>query len=334
MAGALSVAQSRVLRLYDLDGTLTTPSLTSREGSAYRAAAARHVATRLPMGSFRVEDIESGVARAIDETVFPARHLPKFWAKFATTQQALAAICPCVDHYLLTQFGTQVYLAQIAAAVGAHDPVRSAITTFLADPQWANRMYGVAAKAAESFAEMDDDARTALEAELTHGNRYAAIFTNSSLGKARGIVARAGLERFVVENQLRRGKLGLIGDGRKAVVDEAWPRSLNVDTRWGTSVDVTEYFGEPIAVDLRRRAFYERVAALVQEIEAAAVAMVSDIGALDLVPIANWTAFRPTVVMRRTPMSVAHEERMVAELLGGHVVGTFSQALACLDARD
>lgn len=270
----------------------------------------------------------AGILETIMEDVYPQRHLS--WAQFPTAQGKMVAVCPSVDHYLLTQLGIQLYLEGNIPVVGERSDVASQIRDFLGDANWANEMYRVASLASAPFAQMDDDARGVLEDRLRR-RALIAIFTNSSVAKARTVATQAGFGKYLVEERLERGKLALIGKARKALVDEEWPEEEKpARTRWGDQVDVSQFFGEGMVVDLRRRAYYERIVELKTLSGARSVWMVGDMVALELLPLANWLAFNPTVVMRRTPMSAPEEIAVAQQLMGARVVSSLTEAVADL----
>lgn len=322
--------QGNLLELYDLDGTLTTPSFESAEGTSYLENAGRFISDRIPSFSDRRDFVVEKLRQTITNVAHPFRHQHRFWAEFPTVQGRVAKVCPSVDHYLLTQFGARLFLENEMAEADRGSLLATQIGVFLGDPQWINAMYGFAAEQSLPHARMDDDARGVLEDRLAKG-ALMAIFTNSSLQKARQVAIQGGFEKYLVENGVERGKLGLVGNGKKMLVDESWSEvDQPQETRWGSQVDVSSFFEEETVVDLRRRAFYERVAELMTTSGASRLWMVGDVPSLELLPVANWLAFHPTVVMRETPMSADQERRMARELIGARVVSTLSEAVSDL----
>lgn len=319
---------SNVLELYDLDGTLTTPSFEAAEGKAYLEAVVRFVIERIPTFRGHEEGMLAGLLKTIMEDVYPQRH--HAWAQFPTAQGKMMNVCPSVDHYLLTQLGVRLYLEGRIPVVGETSDSASQIGTFFGSATWANEMYGAASHASAPFARMDDDARGVLEDRLRK-NALSAIFTNSSVAKARAVAIQAGFERYLVEEKLERGKLALIGNARKAVIDEEWSETEKpARTRWGDQVNVSQFFGEGMIVDLRRRAYYERIAALMTLSGAHSVWLAGDMAVLELLPMANWLAFNPTVIMRQTPMSAPEEIAVVQQLIGARVVSSLTDAVVDL----
>jgi len=329
-APAILSGQSDLLELYDLDGTLTTPSFDSPEGESYLDSAGLFLASQIPFLSGRSGDVVERLHQTIMTEVHPFRHQLRFWAEFPTVQRNVVKICPSVDHYLLTPFGAKIFLEREMAEAGEGSAGAVQIAAFLGNPEWVNTMYGYAADQSLPYAQMDDDVHGVLENRLTRGG-LIAIFTNSSLKKARRVAVQGGFEKYIVEDRLERGKLGLIGNGKKMLIDESWPEEAKPrETRWGDQVDVSSFFEDGTVVDLRRRAYYERVAGLMAEAGARRLWMVGDIVSLELLPAANWLKFSPTVVMRETPMSTDHEKRIARELIGARVVSTLSEAVSDL----
>lgn len=319
---------SDVLELYDLDGTLTTPSFEVVEGKVYLEAAVRFVVDQVPTFKGREERMLSGLLETIGGDVYSQRY--RCWAQFSTVQGKMVDVCPPADHYLLTQLGVRLYLEKMIRDVGDSDDFASQIRTFLGSATWANEMYKVASQASAPFARMDDDACSVLEDRLRK-NALCAIFTNSSVAKARTVATQAGFEKHLVEEKLERGKLALIGNARKGVIDEEWPeRRRPTRTRWGDQVDVGRFFGDGVVVDLRRRAYYERIVDLMTLSGARCVWMAGDSVALELLPLANWLEFNPTVVMRQTPMSAPEEIGVAQQLIGARVVSSLTEAVADL----
>lgn len=305
-----------VVAFFDLDGTLTTPVFDLPEGGAYLDEATRFLINKLPvLSDLGHSGVRDGLWRAIEGQVWPNRAKQPFWAHFPNAQGELVRSCPSVDHYLLTQFGARAFLEGFKNEHSPESAAHTQLAAFIASGKWANEMYSAASTAALPYASIDPDAKAVLE-DAIKSQWLVSIFTNSSPAKARALAEKAGFGDILVEDRLEKGKLGIIGNGKKALVDTKWAdKDQPSSVRFGPTVDVSEFFGEGTVVDLRRRAYYERVSAIMAASGRKQAIMFGDGAVLELLPFANWLEFRPLVGMRTTPMSAPEEVAVASGLL-------------------
>ena len=123
----------------------------------------------------------------------------------------------------------------------------------------------------------------------------------------------------------QRGKIGVIGDGRKFEVDTAWAGPEK--TRFGNSLDLSEYFGDGAVLPLGRHHFHETVLTLMKQSGAEDLWMVSDVPELGLWPLLNWPEFRAQIAMRRNPTS---SQESITALTGSSIPLSISRRLSVL----
>lgn len=314
----MALHKPQTLELYDLDGTLNAidvPGALEGRGSAevrlYLEAAARYMAGKIP--SLHVEDIFEGIKAGMKE-VFPNRAKLSHWASFPNTQKTRLPICPAVDHFLLTPHAIRAYLSTCEEA-----------KDFLAS-NWEYDLYKFCSTETLPHAEIDDDARGALDTRLTQ-EAMMVVLTNSAPSKAVDMLTKAGFGDHLLVGGVKRGKIGVIGDGRKFEVDSTW--SGPKETRYGSEIDLSADFEPGAVLQLGRKHFHDTVAALMKKSRAKSVWMASDIPELDLWPLRNWTKFRPEIAMRRNPTSA---QESINALTGHSVPLSISSSLSALTA--
>lgn len=310
------------LELYDLDGTLNeidVPGALEGKGSAevrfYLEAATRYVAGKVP--SLRTEDIFEGIKAGMKE-VFPNRAKLSHWASFPDAQKNRLPICPAVDHFLLTPHAIRNYLSTCEEA-----------KDFLAS-SWEYDLYKFCSAETLPHAGVDDDAKGALDTRLTQ-EALMVVLTNSAPSKAVEMLTRAGFGDHLLVGGVQRGKIGVIGDGRKFEVDNLRnvPHSLGKGTRYGAALDLSAYFEPGATLQLGRAHYHEIVSNLMEQSRAKNVWMASDIPELDLWPLRNWTRFNPEIAMRRNPTS---SPESIRALTGHSVPFSISSSLSALTA--
>lgn len=314
------------LHLLDLDGTLDDFNILGvingddsacPEVAVYLRANAEIVSREIT--GLSADEILAGIKRFMLQAIYPSREKVENWATFPTAQegQEKEKICPAVDHYLLTPLALQAYLLDVKAKAGKMAPVTREIDTFLNESgNWVNRIYQHGSSVAMEHACIDDDSAGVIEGMLSR-DQLVAIFTNSRPGKAIDMAKRKGFSGRLVENTVKRGSLGIVGDGMKWMVDKSW--QVPAPSRFGDILDVSAEFGESAIFDLRRRVFHGKVVELMEQSDASEVFMASDIVGLDLAPLANWSPLNPSVGMRRNSVSSAAEIKLVTERLDGRV---------------
>lgn len=297
--------QSRILELYDLDGTLNeidVPGALEGKGSPevveYLNAAARFVCNELPSLKGQEADVLEGIKEGM-RTIFPDRSKLKNWASFPNTQKVNTPVCPAVDHYLLTPHAIRAFLSSRLLSLEASSPTAKEIQTFLGR-DWQYPLYKFCSAATLEYAAIDEDARTTLDRRLT-ADALTVVLTNSDTAKARLMLTKAGFGDHLEIGGAKQGKIGVIGGARKFEVDPTWEGPEN--SRFGKSVDLSAFFESGAVLDLRRKHFHDTAAGLMEASGARKLWMASDIPELDLWPVANWTDFEPEVVMRRNPTS-------------------------------
>lgn len=312
----MTLRQSETLELFDLDGTLNEIDVLgavegkgSAEVSAYLEAATRFVAAKIP--SLRVEDIFEGIKVSM-KAIFPGRAKFENWASFPNTQKESTRVCPAVDHFLLTPLAIKAYLSTIPEAAA-----------FLAS-DWNYALYSFCSKEALPHAEIDEDAKGALDGRLTR-EALMVLLTNSAPSKAVEMLTKAGFGDHLLVGGVQRGKIGVIGDGRKFEVDTEW--SGPEKTRHGNSIDLSAYFGEGAVLPLGRRHYHDTVASLMEASGAKDVWMASDIPELDLWPLRNWPAFNAQIAMRRNPTS---SQESITAITGSSIPLSISTRLSAL----
>lgn len=270
---------SKLLELYDLDGTLTTidihASLEGRGGKEvleYVVAAAEHVAqkTDLPTG-----EVFDGIKAAIIG-IFPDRMKAEHWAVFPASDKSPKKIFPAADHFILVQAAVMRFLQERLNKEGRESESGKRIAEFL-ESSWINSMYQHANAASVPHAEMDEDAVWAVEKRLRAG-ALAAVISNSSTDKVNRLLSRAGFGDYIVQDRVEAGKIGAIGNAKKWLVDVDVPETEE------NVVDLSA-FGLPVKLDLRRKFFQDRVKTLMTEAGAERVFMATDIPELDSFPL-------------------------------------------------
>lgn len=328
-----ALRKTKTLELYDLDGTFNDfdvqAVLDGKGGSpevvAYLEASARFV--RKGVSQLSEEEIHHGIKKAMRQGVLPNRSKTKYWGTFPDTNKNRIPICPAVDHYLLTPHAVRLYLEEKREESRV---LQTRIDAFLKDDSWIYPLYKFCSAESLDHAAIDDDARKVLEARLIR-RAFVTIFTNSSPKKACTLLKKAGFGDYIKVGGVERGKIGVIGDGRKFQVDPSWQKEG--DPRFGDTIDLSEFFDETGAiVDLRRRHFHQVVTGLMASSGASRVWMASDIPELDLYPLANWEEFRPRVAMRINPTSSPESIRATQELLGATIGTRLSDLTGDLEA--
>ena len=328
------VHATETAEFFDLDGTCNNLDIQSvLEGSggapeiaAYLVAAADFVLREIPQLPSTPEEILSALKECLRNDIFPKRAQWKWWATFPSVQKEMIPICPAVDHYLLTPHAVRRVLERTAQDEAASTSLRWTISTFLASGHWEYSLFKFCSEASLLHAVLEDDAISILDNRMRN-NTLVAILTNSTTQKAWMMAEKAGFGSYLVEDHFERGKLAIIGDSKKFMVDREWPVHLQPKkAKFGDTVDLSSFFGEKeTVVDLRRRHYYELVGRLMRECGAKRSRMISDIATLDLFPFANWLEFEPEVVMRKNSTSVPEEINAVRELLGARIVTNLSE---------
>ncbi|MBI4126068.1 MAG: hypothetical protein HY465_01100 [Deltaproteobacteria bacterium] len=313
---------------FDLDGTCNHLDIQaildghqgSPEVTVYLAAAADFLLREIPQLPHTSEELLNLFKEQLRNDVFPKRSQHQWWATFPSVQREMVPICPAVDHYLLTPHAIRRVLEKEVQRAAVSTTLQWTITTFLSSGHWEYSLFKFCSEASLPHATIEEDAIAIFENRLCK-NALVSIFTNSATQKARTMAEKAGFGSYLIEDHFERGKLAIIGDGKKFMVDREWPQECKPkEMRFGDTVDLSRYFGEKDAiVDLRRRPFYERIKTLMHECGAKRSWMVSDIATLDLFPFANWLEFEPRVAMRTNPTSSPEEVLAARELLNATI---------------
>ncbi len=325
--------QTEVLELFDLDGTCNEEDLGAvcegrdmpPEIEAYLIAAAEFLNQKLGIST---EIALSGIKEEIKE-VFPKRSKHEFWGTFPSANGQSMRICPAVDHYLLTPHAVEAFLNSLLATETPQGVLSQKIQDFFRQ-DWRYPLYKFCSAASLPYASIDPDAVGVLESRMSRG-ALAAIFTNSATSKAEDMLDRVGIkaDRRVI-NGVERGKIGVIGNGRKFEVDTEWSEP-NISKRFGDHLDLSSAFGEPgVVIDLRRRHFHRTTSDLMESSGARSVWMASDIAELDLFPLMNWRDLNPRVVMRTNSTSSQESIGATCSLLNarvGHSLSSISDDL-------
>lgn len=297
----MSLAQTETLEIFDMDGTGTDLDVraalekakgASEEILAYFEAAAFFVADKIE--GLTQEKVLNGIKAKMLGEVFPNRSRYDYWATFLDTRGKVVSICPAVDHFLITHQGVRLYLEELEQEEG-ESVLGKNVREFLANPVWKDEMFLFANGIAEGKAQLTDDAKAVLEARLIR-EALIVVLSNSSTRKAKDVLKRAGFGDKLKIDGIERGRIGIVGTARKGIVDPGWKHEGG---RFGDFVDLRKFYEDPRAViDLRRREYYEKVAALMEASGASGVWMASDIAELDLFPLLNWKEFNPRVAMK------------------------------------
>lgn len=294
--------------LFDADGTLNEidmeGALAGKPGTEevqhYFEAAVTFAGEKTGISRGEVDE---RLRDLISREVFPQRAHPDFWGKLQTK----CATSPAVDHFLL-----------IEAAV------RRLHHVFNDTPGLTSELYRAASAAAHEHAAIDDDANGVLDDLLTR-NRIVGITTNSSTRKIDDMLRKAGLERFILHDQLAPGRIGVIGDAFKFAVDESMldaPRE---------HLDLSRFYGEELQLDLRRKIFRGRVRKACNEAGVTGVRYVSDIPELDLYPMHAEFGERLRCAMKWNPTSAEETAEAVRAVLNAPVGTQLSRLVALLD---
>ena len=179
----MALGQSNTLEIFDLDGTcneIDVAGALEGKGSAevrvYLEAAARFVAAKIP--SLNEAEVFDGIKAAM-KVIFPDRAKFENWASFPTADKNTTRVCPAVDHFLLTPLAVKAYLSTCPEA-----------KPFL-ESDWKNDLYQFCSNASLPHAEIDDDAKGALDDRLSR-DALMVILTNSKPSKALQMLKKAG----------------------------------------------------------------------------------------------------------------------------------------------
>lgn len=298
--------------LLDLDGTLNTIDIEdeskSPEVAAYITAAAEFVSKAVPsLGS-----ADAVRARIIEEirNVFPQRDVWKNWGTFPDSQNVLRPVAPAVDHFLLVPLAVERLLSDV-------DDVEA--DAFKNMPKgWRYPLYNHSSNASIPHSAIEPEAKAGIEKLIVRPDCRVAIFTNSSPEKARALLMDAGFGGYLVDDELQSGKIGVVGNGKKFVIDPGWGRPAQ--TKFSTpTIDVGAAFGAGAHIDLRRKTFYDKLRMLLGVVQPKRVVMASDIPELDHWPVADWAEFSTLCLMKRNPVSSRRSEDLAVEHLGAVV---------------
>jgi len=314
------IANPDELHLFDLDGTLNTidvqasmenPEQGDPEIIHYLAGVSRFVeeASGLPY-----EAIFHGIREKVLAD-FDKRATLDYWGRFAAKKEAgvpkeYFAVTPAVDHYLLIQRAVRGFLEDQKAmiqGVAGGDP--SKIDRLL-DPgrNLAHEVYTAGSQASVQQSEIEDAGKAVLDDGLSK-NQPMAVLTNSSPTKAMSMLQKAGFaDRHLLENHVQPGKIGVVGWACKFEVDRAMEQAV---------LDLTEFYGERILLDLRRGAFRQRVAEFMEEAGTSQVFMASDIPELDHYPLQAWYGERARLAMKINPTSAPESIAAFEGLISG-----------------
>lgn len=319
----MGLAQTQTLEIHDMDGTLTDLDVrkaleayggASEEIVAYFDAAACFIASKIK--GLTQEQVLGGIRAKMIGEVFPNRSRYDYWATFLDTTGKPVSICPAVDHFLVTHQGMRLYLEELSveeeeSALGKN------IRNFLANSAWKDEMFVFANQAAEGRAELTEDAKAVLEARLSR-EALLVVLSNSSSRKAEDVLTRGGFGGRLKIGGIERGKIGIVGSAKKGIVDPGWKHESG---RFGDFLDLRKFHGDPRAIlDLRRRLYHEKIAALMKASGAKSVWMTSDIPELDLLPLLNWAEFNSRVAMRSNKGSSIPSIAALTELQPGIII--------------
>lgn len=311
----------QLLELYDLDGTLTTEDVVAalegkgcREILEYVIAASEHVSqkTGIPVG-----EVFDGIKTAIIGTVLPNRLQAQYWAEFPASDKSIKLICPAADHFFLVKRAVEHFLNERLQVEGSQSESGKKISAFL-DSLWTYPLFQHASDVSLQYAHIDEDAVQGLEQRIRAG-ALAAVISNSTTDKIKTLLERAGFGSHITQGRVERGKIGMIGDAKKWLVDVTIPvTDENI-------LDLSR-FDLPVPLDLRRSFFQRRVQEIAASVRAECVLMVSDIPELDLFPLE--IAFERVSVehaVRVNPVSVPQSIEAARVLLGARISTRFSE---------
>ncbi len=320
---------SDTLELYDLDGTMIDIDVergldkqSNDEVQHYFIAAAQFVADQTGLDA---DEVFEGMKVAMLGDIFPNRAKFENWASFPAIDKTPVKVTPAVDHYLLTPRAIELFLNRRLAQEQQEDqqsPVVTKIREFLAE-DWKFSLYSFASEASLPHSHISEDAIAVIEDRLRN-NALATVFTNSSAAKAETLLAKAGFfgERFVSGN-VERGKIGAIGGAAKFEVDT----SLSSDR---ALLDLSNFYGEEVILDLRRRRFRERVDGLLSSTGAERIFMATDIPELDLYPLRAWYGDRIINAMKTNQASAPESIAAARALLNARISDKLSDLVAVL----
>lgn len=316
----VNLPQTTTLELHDMDGNLTDIDVkaaleknanASKEILEYFDAAAYFIASKIE--GLTQEQVLNGIKAKMLTEIFPNRSRYDYWATFLDATGKSVSICPAVDHFLITHQGTRLYLEELAVEE-SESRLGQNVRTFLENVAWKDEMFVFANRAAEGKAQLTEDAKAVLEARLSR-DALLVVLSNSSHGKAEDVLKRGGFGNRLKIDGIERGKIGVVGTAKKGIVDPSWKHEGG---RFGDFLDLREFHGDQRAIlDLRRKLYYGKVAALMKASGARSVWMASDIPELDLLPLASWREFNPTVAMRNNTGSSIESMTAFATLLTG-----------------
>lgn len=318
---------SDVLELYDLDGTMNDIDVESGlagesgdEVQYYFIAAAEFVAEKTGLSA---DEVFGGMKVAMLGDVFSDRAKWENWASFPAVNKSPVRVAPAVDHYLLTPRALEVFLNKRLIQEGDLDnELTRSIKGFLAS-NWKYPLYVHASEVSLPHSHVNDDALRVIEDRLRK-NALATVFTNSSAAKAEDLLRRAGFGNRVVSGSVERGKIGVIGGAAKYEVDH----SLAVDGR--AQIDLSDFYGPGTVLDLRRKRYQDRVAALMSSTGARRVAMFTDIPELDSYPLQAWYGDKAIHGMKTNQSSAPESVNAAQELLGAKVSAKLSDLVVDL----
>lgn len=300
-----------ILHLVDLDGTANTIDIKAAlEGRGcpeihhYILAAADFVAKETDLPKKTVFD---GLKTSILTQVYPQRDQYQYWGSFPSTTDEPVKIVPAVDHFMLVIAAVPLVLKDELVKAGQNTPTGNKIKTFL-ESKWVHPLFKFSSDASLPHAEIEEDAREALE-DILSRDELVAILTNSSPEKARILLERAGFGDRIQAGGVDSGKIGAIGNTRKFQVDLTQPTE-------GAFLDLSPYFGFQVHLDLRRRVFRGLVRKLVEETRVQAIRVYSDMPEMDIFPLAAEFGTQARHGMKLNPCSVEGSIRAARALIG------------------
>jgi hypothetical protein len=321
---------AKELTLIDLDGTLTSPNIKaildgqpekSPEVEVFIQAAAEFIAKEIPQ--LKQENIYKNIIKIIRDNVFPKRAKKNIWAKFQNTQGKPEPICPTVDHYLMVQSAVLIYLNAIWKQQSENkNSVSRNILKFIEGNKYMSPLFNYSRQASIPYEKIDDDAIDGLDEAMIKGN-LIAVLTNSSNKNAQELLEPIFRERIIL-GKAKPGKLGIIGEAKKFENDPIWDLD---GTKWGNSINLTEFFHESISLNLQRKAFHDLVQKVMEECGAERVHMIGDIPELELFPISNFPEFKARIGMRETESSAEESIRAIIKLCKADVSKNVSDLL-------
>ncbi len=296
------------LELFALDGVLTNRDLKGALNGSYEATAEVPIylisACEWICSQIRGLDLDAMITEVQHlsaNRVFPNRKGAGYWSEPGIERMASskAKIAPALDHVEVTKYAISLYLDSVLEREGESD-LGNEIRRFTQAP-WAKRMYEHSLSSSVDYCEIDQDALQVLT-ERVRAGALVAIVTDSDFSRVEAMLSSAGLDDLIVRDAVKEGRIGVLARAEKWKIEEV--ETKDILTAGRKTVDLSQYYDDPVVVDLRRGAFKRKLEMLMEEAGVDHVKLITAAPELDGFPVMNWKELNPRVGILTGPNSI------------------------------